>query len=245
MHSTAAPKIFSWPFRAGSRFPPPRLCRESRDRRRNPGKRYFDPHTLIVMCAHREDIVLVIEDLGRDEHPMRSDMERGRVRVKLACLVSRRARFANRGDKGNSMPKFAERLARKVCPIRPARISIPRRPSLPWLSRRMRGSSATTNSTPRRPRRRGPRRKSFQDELLSRLARPGSGGDGPVDADRDQHGLARDHAALAHLLITGVEDEVRERLGKGARGKGVEAHVQALVDGGDGGGREGGRATPR
>ena len=46
----------------------------------------------------------------------------------------------------------------------------------------------------------------------------------PVDADRDQHGLARDHAALAHLLITGVEDEVRERLGKGARGKGVEAY---------------------
>jgi hypothetical protein len=61
----------------------------------------------------------------------------------------------------------------------------------------------------------------------------------PVDSDRDQHGLAHDHAALAHLFITSVEDEVRERLGEGALGKGVEAFVQAFVDGGDGGGREG------
>src|SRR5208282_1622598 len=61
----------------------------------------------------------------------------------------------------------------------------------------------------------------------------------PVDPDRDQHRLARDHAALAHLLITRVEDEVGERLAKGASGKGVEALVQALVDGGDGGGRKG------
>ena len=61
----------------------------------------------------------------------------------------------------------------------------------------------------------------------------------PVDPDGDQHGLAHDHAALADLLVTGIEDEVRERLGKGASGKGIEAFVQTLVDGGDGAGREG------
>ena len=61
----------------------------------------------------------------------------------------------------------------------------------------------------------------------------------PVDSDGDQHGLAHDHAAIAHLLIARVEDEVRKGLGEGAVGKGVEALVQALVDGGDGGGREG------
>jgi hypothetical protein len=44
---------------------------------------------------------------------------------------------------------------------------------------------------------------------------------------------------LAHLFIAGAEDEVGERLGKGALGEGVEAFVQALVDGGDGRGREG------
>ena len=51
--------------------------------------------------------------------------------------------------------------------------------------------------------------------------------------------LARDDSALAHLLITRVEDEVREGRAEGALGKGPEALVQALVDGGDGGGREG------
>src|SRR5580700_5274353 len=43
----------------------------------------------------------------------------------------------------------------------------------------------------------------------------------------------------AYLLITRVEDEVRKGLAEGALGKGSEALVQALVDGGDGGGREG------
>ena len=61
----------------------------------------------------------------------------------------------------------------------------------------------------------------------------------PVDPDGDQHRLAHHHAAFAHLLIAGVEDEVGEGFGKGALGEGVEAFVQALVDGGDGGGREG------
>jgi len=68
----------------------------------------------------------------------------------------------------------------------------------------------------------------------------------PVDSDGDQHGLAHDHAALAHLLIARVKDEVRKGLGEGAGGKGFEAFVQALVDGGDGRGREGnGRTAPR
>src|SRR5271165_2154675 len=61
----------------------------------------------------------------------------------------------------------------------------------------------------------------------------------PVYSDGDQHGLAHDYAALAHLLIPGVEDEVGERLGKGALGEGVKVFVQALVDGRNGGGREG------
>ena len=51
----------------------------------------------------------------------------------------------------------------------------------------------------------------------------------PVDADGDEHRLASDHAALAHLLIAGVEDEVRKRLGKGVRGESVEAFVRRLL----------------
>ena len=61
----------------------------------------------------------------------------------------------------------------------------------------------------------------------------------PVDANGDQHRLAHDHTALAHLLIPGVEDEVGKGLGKGAFGEGVEAFIQTFVDGGDGRGREG------
>jgi hypothetical protein len=47
----------------------------------------------------------------------------------------------------------------------------------------------------------------------------------PVDADRDQHGLAHDDARLAHLLIARVEDEIRKGLAAGALGKGLEALV--------------------
>src|SRR6185437_12901080 len=61
----------------------------------------------------------------------------------------------------------------------------------------------------------------------------------PLDSDGDQHRLAHHHAAFAHLLVAGVEDEIRKGFGEGARGEGFEAPVQALVDGGDGGGREG------
>ena len=67
----------------------------------------------------------------------------------------------------------------------------------------------------------------------------------PVDANGDQHRLAHDHAAFVHLLIPGVEDEEGKGLGKEAPGKGVEAFVQALVDGGDGRGREGVAGAPR
>jgi hypothetical protein len=50
-------------------------------------KRNFDLHTLIVTRAHGEDIVLVIEDLGCDEHPVGIDMKRDRVRLKLPYLI--------------------------------------------------------------------------------------------------------------------------------------------------------------
>jgi hypothetical protein len=46
------------------------------------------------------------------------------------------------------------------------------------------------------------------------------------------------------LLITRVEDEISKGLGKGARGEGFEAFVQALVDGGNGGSRDGVAAQP-
>src|SRR5215831_6082391 len=35
----------------------------------------------------------------------------------------------------------------------------------------------------------------------------------PVDADRDQHRLADDYAALAHPFVAGVEDQVRKGVG--------------------------------
>src|SRR3546814_1289578 len=33
----------------------------------------------------------------------------------------------------------------------------------------------------------------------------------PVDADRDQHRLASNHAAFAHFLVAGIKDQIRER----------------------------------
>ena len=72
-------------------------------------------------------------------------------------------------------------------------------------------SSATTNSTPCRPRSLSASRKSRQLDRLSRLAsstpstlrRPSQ----PI-ADRDQHRLAADHAGLADPLVPGVEDQI-------------------------------------
>ena len=51
--------------------------------------------------------------------------------------------------------------------------------------------------------------------------------------------LARHHAAFPHLLVARVEDEIGKGLFEGASGKGLEAFVQTLVDGGDGRGRKG------
>ena len=69
-----------------------------------------------------------------------------------------------------------------------------------------------------------PMRKSFHDERrLSRLAISTARiwrKSVPVDADGDQHRLAHHHAALAHLLVARVEDEV----GKGSsRGRPAKA----------------------
>ena len=41
----------------------------------------------------------------------------------------------------------------------------------------------------------------------------------PVNADRDQHRLAGDHAGLAHPLIARVEDQIGEGFGQRATGK--------------------------
>src|ERR1700732_331112 len=51
----------------------------------------------------------------------------------------------------------------------------------------------------------------------------------PVDADRDQHRLAGDHAGLAHPLIARVEDQIGEGFGQGATGKLRQTRIQPLV----------------
>ena len=55
-------------------------------------------------------------------------------------------------------------------------------------------------------------RKSFQDERLSRFDRQDLAASVPVDADGDQHRLARHHAAFPHLLVA------RARLSEPAHG---------------------------
>src|SRR3546814_1609928 len=52
----------------------------------------------------------------------------------------------------------------------------------------------------------------------------------PVDADRDQHRLASNHAAFAHFLVAGIKDQIRERLAEAALGKGRQAAIELLVD---------------
>src|SRR3546814_2779675 len=61
----------------------------------------------------------------------------------------------------------------------------------------------------------------------------------PVDADRDQHRLASNHAAFAHFLVAGIKDQIRERLVEAALGKGRQAAIELLVDRRDRRGREG------
>ena len=60
----------------------------------------------------------------------------------------------------------------------------------------------------------------------------------PVDADRDQHRLAGDHAGLAHPLIARVEDQIGEGFGQGPPGKLRQARIQPLVHGADRGSRK-------
>ena len=97
-------------------------------------------------------------------------------------------------------------------------------------------SSLTTNSTPCRPRSRSRARNAFH--LLRLSAGEFDAEDVaaavPADADGDQHRLRADDAAVAHLLVAGVEDEVRHRFVELALGEGGERLVEALVDPRDG-----------
>ena len=52
----------------------------------------------------------------------------------------------------------------------------------------------------------------------------------PVDADRDQHGLADDHAGFAHPLVARVEDQIGEGFGQRTAGELCQARIQPLVD---------------
>src|SRR5438094_4941304 len=61
----------------------------------------------------------------------------------------------------------------------------------------------------------------------------------PVDADRDQHRLADHDAALAHLLVAGIDDEIGKGLIKPPAGKGGQARIEPLVDRRDRRGRAG------
>src|SRR5277367_4565977 len=109
------------------------------------------------------------------------------------------------------------------------------------LARSPAWSSATTNSTPLRPRRRRPRRKSFQDERLSRLAistariwrRPSQSTPMAI-----RTAWLVTTAPFPHLLNRRIEDEIGTGLFEGASRKGLEAFVQTLVEGGDGRGRK-------
>jgi hypothetical protein len=60
----------------------------------------------------------------------------------------------------------------------------------------------------------------------------------PVDANRDQHRLAGDHAGLAHSLVTRIQDHIGEGFGQRAAGKLRQAVILSAVDRTDGRGRE-------
>src|SRR5688572_25073825 len=51
----------------------------------------------------------------------------------------------------------------------------------------------------------------------------------PVDANRQQHRLALDHAVLTHLLIARVQDQIRIRLGEPPLGKLGQPFVEPLL----------------
>ena len=51
----------------------------------------------------------------------------------------------------------------------------------------------------------------------------------PIDADRDQHRLAGDHAGLANPLVARIEDQIGEGFGQRATGELCQARIQPLV----------------
>ncbi len=60
----------------------------------------------------------------------------------------------------------------------------------------------------------------------------------PIDADRDQHRVARDHPGLAHPLVARVQDQIGEGFGQRTAGKLRQVRIQSLVDRADRRGRE-------
>src|SRR6516164_9704536 len=60
----------------------------------------------------------------------------------------------------------------------------------------------------------------------------------PVDADRDQHRLADDHAARAHPFVARVEDQIGKGFGQWPAGKLRHTGIHPLVDRTDRRGRE-------
>src|SRR6516162_6208598 len=60
----------------------------------------------------------------------------------------------------------------------------------------------------------------------------------PVDADRDQHRVARNNAGFAYPLVARVEDQIGQGFGQGPAGKLRQARIQSLVDRADRRGRE-------
>jgi hypothetical protein len=60
----------------------------------------------------------------------------------------------------------------------------------------------------------------------------------PVDADRDQHRVARNDPILAHPFVAGVQDQIGIRFFQLALAKRLQRRIQPLVDGADRRGRE-------
>lgn len=101
-------------------------------------------------------------------------------------------------------------------------------------------SSETTNSTPC-----SAGRQSFQKLLPARAALAVGKLDRqhlapalPVNADRDQHRVARNDAVLADALVAGVQDQIGERLLQLAFAECLQRGIEPLVVGADRRGRE-------